>query len=273
MRKISLLFILLFTSLFTWAQDSIRILDRTGKEINLQVIVDEAKVKPLLFFGELHDNATGHQLEMKLLQELHKAYSKQVILAMEMFEADVQFVIDEYFAGLINQKSFEQESRIWPNYKEDYKPLLEFARENQLKLVASNVPRRYANAVYHKGVNVLSDFPKSSQKWMAPLPLKVDTTLSTYREMSAMLPGHDASNMIYSQALKDATMAYFIVKNWKKGQVLLHVNGAYHSKNKEGILALLPKKLQGLTITINSIKEADFQKEDLNLADYTLVLK
>lgn len=273
MRKIGLLFILIFSSLFTWAQDSITILDQSGKEVNLQVIVDEAKVKPLLFFGELHDNAAGHQLEMKLLQELHKAYSKQVILAMEMFEADVQFVIDEYFAGLINQKSFEQESRVWPNYKADYKPLLEFAKENQLKLVASNVPRRYANAVYHKGVHVLSDFPKSSQQWMVPLPLKVDTTLSTYREMSAMLPGHDASNMIYSQALKDATMAYFIVRNWKKGQVLLHINGAYHSKNREGIIAFLPKKLQELTITLNSIKEADFKEEDLKLADYTLLIK
>lgn len=81
-----------------------------------------------------------------------------LILGAEMFESDNQVILNEYLAGLISQSSFENEARLWPNYKTDYKPLVEFAKTNKLQFVASNVPRRYASLVNSKGFEDLMNF-------------------------------------------------------------------------------------------------------------------
>jgi len=245
--------------------------DKNGKNSSLENVVQAAENRPLVFFGELHDNEQAHKLQLKLLTLLNKVHPT-VVLGMEMFETDVQHIIDEYFADLISQKSFESEARVWLNYQNDYKPLVEFAKTKKIKLIASNVPRRYANAVYKQGITVLEKFDTKARSYMAKLPLKVDTTLTTYQEMREMLPGHDATNMIYSQALKDATMAEFILKNYQEGQVFIHINGAYHSKMKEGIISFFPKDIQQIVLTINTVKREEVTPELLAKADFTLIV-
>ena len=244
---------------------------KNGKNSSLENVVQASENRPLVFFGELHDNKMAHEVQLKLLSLFHKVHP-MVVLGMEMFETDVQQVIDEYFADLISQKSFESEARVWSNYQNDYKPLLEFAKANKIRLIASNVPRRYANAVYKQGITVLDKFDSRARSFMAKLPLQVDTTLTTYQDMREMLPGHDATNMIYSQALKDATMAEFILKNYQEGQVFLHINGAYHSKMKEGIISFFPKEIQQKVLTINTIKREEATPELLATADFTLIV-
>lgn len=255
------------------AQEKYLLKDKSGNEIPMETIVQKAQESPYVFFGELHDNAECHQLELLLLQELQKQYGSHLILGMEMFETDVQHIVDEYFSGLIKTKSFETESRVWSNYSSDYKPLLEFAKENNIKLIASNIPRRYANAVYHQGLDVLGKLPKSSLKWIAPLPLKIKPESKIYQEMRAMLPDHDSQNMIASQALKDATMANSILKNTKRNSIFLHINGAFHSKNKEGIIDYLVGIPLEKILCIQTIKAEDFKSEDLSSADYTFIVQ
>jgi len=245
--------------------------DKNGKNSSLENLVQAAEERPLVFFGELHDNEQAHKVQLKLLTLFHKVHPT-VVLGMEMFETDVQHIIDEYFADLIGQKSFESEARVWSNYQNDYKPLVEFAKANKIKLIASNVPRRYANTVYKQGITVLDKFDSRVRSFMAKLPLKVDTTLTTYQDMREMLPGHDATNMIFSQALKDATMAKFILKNYQEGQVFLHINGAYHSKMKEGIISFFPNDFQQKVLTINTVKREEVTPELLATADFTLIV-
>ncbi len=245
--------------------------DKNGKNSSLENLVQAAEERPLVFFGELHDNEQAHKVQLKLLTLFHKVHPT-VVLGMEMFETDVQHIIDEYFADLIGQKSFESEARVWSNYQNDYKPLVELAKANKIKLIASNVPRRYANTVYKQGITVLDKFDSRVRSFMAKLPLKVDTTLTTYQDMREMLPGHDATNMIFSQALKDATMAKFILKNYQEGQVFLHINGAYHSKMKEGIISFFPNDFQQKVLTINTVKREEVTPELLATADFTLIV-
>lgn len=245
--------------------------DKNGKNSSLEKVVQAAEERPLVFFGELHDNEQAHKVQLKLLTLFHKVHPT-VVLGMEMFETDVQHIIDEYFADLISQKSFESEARVWSNYQNDYKPLVEFAKAKKIKLIASNVPRRYANAVYKQGITVLDKFDSRVRSFMAKLPLKVDTTLSTYQDMREMLHGHDATNMIFSQALKDASMAEFILKNYQEGQVFLHINGAYHSKMKEGIISFFPNDFQQKVLTINTVKREEVTPELLATADFTLIV-
>jgi uncharacterized iron-regulated protein len=194
---------------------------------------------------------------------------------MEMFEADQQILIDEYFGDRISQSSFERESRLWDNYSTDYKPILEFAKKDDISLIASNIPRRYASSVYYSGMSALDSLSNSAKEWIAPLPVEVDTTLQSYQAMSEMAQGHGGTNLIYSQAIKDATMAHFILSNLDENSRMIHLNGSYHSNDYEGIVWYIQQADEDLNVlTINTISADDieniepdqFQSADITVA-------
>jgi uncharacterized iron-regulated protein len=172
-----------------------------------------------------------------------------------MFEADDQIALNEYLAGKLSEKTLKDEVKLWTNFGTDYKPLLDFAKTNKLKFVAANIPRRYANLVYSKGIAVLDSIDAEAKKWIAPLPFKYDGTLKCYKDIFENAGGHGGENLPKSQAIKDATMAYFILKNWSKGQTFIHYNGAYHSNNHQGIEWYLKQQNPDLKILVISSTE------------------
>ena len=53
--------------------------------------------------------------------------------------------IDKYLNDEMREIEFINNSRPWENYQTDYKPLVEFAKEKDMYVLASNIPRRIAN--------------------------------------------------------------------------------------------------------------------------------
>src|SRR5690606_4769434 len=160
---------------------------------------------------------------------------KPVVLGAEMIEADNQKQLDDYLAGRISQKQFDTLARLWSNHKTDYKPLVDFAKDKKLKFVAANIPRRYASMVSKKGMESLDALTDEEKSWMMPLPMPYDANLPGYVNMMKMMGDHANENFPKAQAVKDATMAHFIIKNMQSGSVFIHYNGTYHSDNYEGI--------------------------------------
>ncbi|MFC5269371.1 ChaN family lipoprotein [Adhaeribacter terreus] len=254
---------------------------KEGKATDRDKMLQELAKADVILFGEQHNDSIAHALQLEVAQKLFQTHGNQLVLGAEMFEADVQLVLNEYFAGQIPEKNFEAESRLWSNYASDYKPLVIFAKTNNLKFIATNVPRRYAAAVANFGVESLPNFSPDAQKFMAPLPYKIDYELPGYKNMLSMFGGSHSmgekgSKMVAAQALKDATMAYFILKNLQPGQKFLHFNGSYHSDNFEGIywyLKQLKPDLKIMTISNLSQKELKkLDKENRNKADFLLVV-
>ncbi|MBE8713769.1 ChaN family lipoprotein [Sphingobacterium hungaricum] len=256
------------------AQEAYSIFDKDGNKKTFKDLVKSTDQKSHIFFGELHDNAVAHALQLQLTEQLFKQHQKNLLIGMEMFESDTQLIIDEYFSGRINQKSFESEARIWSNYATDYKPILEFAKANGLTLVATNIPRRYANAVYHQGIQILENVSDEGKKYFPKLPIAVDTTLSSYKEMKNMIPGHNGDNMVASQAVKDATMAERIYTYSQPNSIFLHLNGAYHTNKWEGIISYLkPKIADDKIFVITTVEQSDLENlssENKGLADYII---
>jgi uncharacterized iron-regulated protein len=196
-----------------------------------------------------------------------------------MFEADDQLVINEYFAGKMKEKNFEAEVKLWDdNYKSDYKPLFDYAFDNKIPFVATNIPRRYASLVNRSGFEGLDSLTSEARQYFPPFPIAFDPELKGYKEMiESMGPdaaSHVTANIVKAQAVKDATMAYFILKNWTKGKTLIHYNGTYHSNNFEGIVWYLKKDNPDLKIlTIASVEQDTIDAlsaEDTGLADFTI---
>jgi uncharacterized iron-regulated protein len=267
------------------AQDkpAYKIFTADGKKAKYGDIVKDALKADVVFFGELHDNPIAHWLELEITKSLHAGKGSDLILAAEMFETDNQILIDEYFSGIIRESSFESEVRLWNNYKTDYKPLLNFAKTNGLKFVASNIPRRYASVVNAGGFDALKSLSPEGLKYIAPLPVEYDPELACYKDMLSMggsiggpMAQKVSENLPKAQAIKDATMAYSIFRYRQQGESVIHYNGSYHSDRYMGIIWYLNKYSPGLKIvTITTVLQDDIKKMDeknRGQADFVIVV-
>ena len=272
-------------SLKAYSQDkpAYKIFTGEGRKADYDDILKVAAKSDVVFFGELHDNPIAHWLELEITKSLFAARGKDLILSAEMFERDNQILIDEYFAGIIKESSFESEVRLWKNYATDYKPLLNFAKENGLKFVASNIPRRYASVVSSGGFEALQKVAPEELKYIAPLPVEYDPELACYKEMLSMggsiggaMSGKVSENLPKAQAIKDATMANSIVNNWQNGQLVIHYNGSYHSDRHMGIIWYLNKYNPSIKVaTISAVLQDDIDKmseENKEIADFVIVI-
>lgn len=278
MKKYAIVLAVLFfvISGFKTDKPAYSLFEKEGKSAKYEKMIKELEDADIVLFGESHDNPIAHWLQLEVTKDLFQGKGNKLILGAEMFESDVQVVLDEYLSGAISASSFENESRPWPNYKTDYKPLVEFAKKNNLKFVATNVPRRYASLVNSKGFEGLESLSDEAKQFLPPLPVKYDSELNCYKSMMEMegMGGHVTPNFPKAQAIKDATMAHFILKNWSKNKILLHYHGSYHSENFESIYWYLKQENPKLKIvTIHTVSQADveeLEKENTGKADFTI---
>ena len=268
--------IFLFATIISVAQDkkAYQIFDKKGKKSSYEKVLKASEKTDVVLFGEIHDNSLVHWLQLEFTKDL--AQRKPLVLGAEMLEADNQKQLDQYLKGEINQKQLDSSARLWKNYKTDYKPLVDFAKDKKINFIATNVPRRYASLVFKKDLVALDSLSAQEKSWIAPLPIEFDINLPGYKSMMSMQGGHAGEKMPKAQAIKDATMAYFINKNRKENSIFVHYNGTYHSDNYEGINWYL-KKLDSeiKIITIATVEQKDISKleaENYNKADFILVI-
>jgi len=245
--KFKLLFLLLLLSNIAFAQlktENYKIYNTQSKSVcSLDEMINGLTLADVVFFGEEHNDPTGHQVESEMLQKLFQIHGKKQVLSMEMFEKDIQQVMNEYLQNLIREKNFIKEARAWNNYN-DYKPMIEFAKENELAVIAANPPNRYVNLVTRKGLSSLNTLNRSAKKWLPPLPIDTATG-AYYQNFLETMGGHTVSGMeIYqSQNLWDSGMAHSISQYLKKNKKdkVFHVLGRFHSDEKLGTMAKLQK--------------------------------
>lgn len=259
---------------FQPAKPAYLIYDKDGKQVTYEEMVEAVGKSDILLFGEHHNNPICHWLQLQVTKDMFASKKAKMYMGAEMFEADGQLIINEYLAGKISEKSFMSEARLWPNYETDYKPLLEYAKENTIPFVATNIPRRYASVVYREGLEGLNNLGKEAKGYIAPLPIKVDLELGCYKSMMEMAQGHGGENLPKAQAIKDATMAHFISRFWKKGLFFLHFQGAHHSDNHEAIAWYLKEYTpKAKVMTISTVSQDDINvlsDDNKNLGDFII---
>ncbi|MBK7096617.1 MAG: ChaN family lipoprotein [Saprospiraceae bacterium] len=277
MKHLLILYIMMF-GLFSNAQnpEAYKLYNNKGKEIKFSKMTDDIAEADVVLFGELHNNSMNHWLELQVAKALFDK-KKLIQLGAEMFEADDQLAIDEYFQGLFKENNFEKEVKLWNNYKTDYKPLLDFAKTNKLDFIATNIPRRYASMVPKDGFEGLETLSDAAKKYIAPLPVQFDTLVPNYKEMLEMDMGHAMNkvNFAKAQAIKDATMAYFITENLKPGHTFIHYNGEFHSKLYGAIswyLRIYKPEVKIVTISTQEADNTDFKDEYKAQGDFIFVI-
>lgn len=275
------MFLTLMILLSSFARDkpAYQLFNIEGKKVKYKKVIDEIKDADVVFFGERHSNPISHWLQFEMARDLLSIKGDDLILGAEMFETDDQLLLNEYLNGLISEQHFKSDARLWSNYETDYKPLVDLAKENNLEFIATNVPRRYASIVFQQGFQGLDSLSADAETYIAPLPINYDPNLPSYKKMITMNHVHktDATVSFFpqAQALKDATMAWFIQKNHEQGQLFFHINGTYHSDDFEGIVWHLRKYCPDLNIkTITTVEQENVNQvqEENKKADFIVVV-
>lgn len=225
--------LLVTLTLFAAGAESARIFDaRTREEISLASLADRLAQRDVVFLGEDHDNAAGHQVQLAVVKQLHQQ-RPDLVLSMEMFERDVQGAVDDYLKGRIDEQRFLELSRPWADYKKFYRPILEYARANQLDVIAANVPRKAASAV--------SQGKEPTASAAAHLPRKSHAPQDAYWERFVEIMGDHAGTegpkamqrYYRAQCLKDDAMAEsitdYLAQHKHRRPLVVHLCGKFHS--------------------------------------------
>ena len=201
-------------------------------------------------------------------------------LSLEQFERDTQPAVDGYLAGTIGEKELQEDGRGWDNYEQSYRPLVEYAKHNQLPVIASNAPKNIVICVGKEGPEILDRIPQPDRSWVAA-DLHVDegAYLDKYMDFIAQSSSHGPSKedigtdeadeevvvpeipeamrpmvmrSFSAQVTRDDTMAESIAQHLQKnpGRKVLHLNGHFHSASHLGTVERLKIRMPDLKIAV-----------------------
>jgi uncharacterized iron-regulated protein len=262
-----------------------RVFDTRKKQfIDFETLASRLAAADLVFVGEQHNDPATHRMELAILEGVARRRDS-VVLALEMWERDVQPLLDRYLAGSATEDELLREGRPWKNYAADYRPLVELARARGWPVIASNVPRPLASLVSRGGLAALDTLsPEVRQRVAATIACPEDEYFEKFREvmgdMSSHQPGSaDSSGVrllrIYqAQCIKDETMGESVARAWSPGRLVVHYNGAFHSDFRLGTADRARQRAGGADVlVVTAVPVADLDrlepsKEERKRADF-----
>lgn len=276
MQKAFLFSVLLVIATNTFAQKFTAYRSGSTQPLSVTEMATELSTANVVFVGEEHNDSMAHVLQHELFKALHQIKGNQLALSLEMFETDCQTPLNDYLKGFATEAQMIKDARAWGNYK-DYRPLVEYAKEQSLNVIAANAPRRYVNLVARRGMKSLDSLSKDAKQWLPKLPY--DTLDGAYaKKFWDLMAGHGRASIYHSQSLWDASMSNSIHQYNKKHkkELVYHLCGRFHSDDKLGTAEQLQrrnKKLVIKNVTCIPKEQADgMTKEALaSIADFVVI--
>lgn len=249
----------------------------------------------VVFIGEMHRHPGNHLAQMQLFRAIHER-APNVSLSMEQFERDVQPVVDDYLAGRIGESLFIDKTRAWGNYRTSYRPLVEYAKEYGLPVIASNAPEKVVRCVGLEGRAFLERMEPDQRLWVADT---LSLGAGAYRDKfmgfvqgdaahggdpnadeqdEVKPPSENALRSYAAQVTRDDTMAESIARHLvaHPGRKVVHLGGSFHSDSFLGTVKRVKTRRPEAKIAVispHTVKSGqDISLDDESLASGTFVL-
>ncbi len=276
MSKILFLAFTLCLSHFLFAQKFTAYRSGSTQPVSVTEMANELSTANIVFVGEEHNDSMAHVLQHELFKALHQVKGSQLALSLEMFETDCQTPLNDYLKGFATEAQMIKDARAWANYK-DYRPLVEYAKEQSINVIAANAPRRYVNLVARRGMHSLDSLSKEAKQFLPKLPY--DTLDGAYaKKFWDLMAGHGRPSIYHSQSLWDASMSNSIHQYNKKHkkELVYHLCGRFHSDNKLGTVEQLLRRnkklvIKNVTCIPKSIADAMTKEELAAIADFVVI--
>lgn len=224
----------------------VRLKDR--KEIPFNEMVKDLKGAKVIYLGETHDNPDHHDLQLRIIRELHRA-GVPLAIGMEMFTSENQKALDRWVGGKVDEAAFQRIylkswNQPWPLYGD----ILLFARNQRIPLIGLNVPREVTRKVARMGFESLS----SQERQQLPPNITCDVDGAYMAMIRRSYSNHDTSaktfkNFCEAQMLWNKSMAYNLLEYLKKNprRTVVVIAGSGHAI-RGGVPVQLDREKPGL---------------------------
>lgn len=246
-----------------------------GQSLKLEDVINAVSEKPIIYIGERHTNYEDHKVQLELIMEMSRR-GRKIAIGMEMFQKPFQKAIDDYLSGVISEREFLKKTEYFKRWKFDYnlyREIIDFAKANNIPIVALNLREEIIKKVSEGGLDALTDKEKKE------IPHDMDMYDEAYKErLKTVFELHEKSRIKdfeyfrQSQILWDETMALSIAEfmNNNPDYQMIILVGEQHIIYDSGI----PKRAFRLNgkdyaTLINGISE----KFDNDIGDFILFPK
>lgn len=224
----------------------------------------------VVFVGENHTSFSSHLNQLKIIKAMYKNNPK-LSIGMEMFQKPFQKYLDAFISGSMSEKDMLTKTEYFKRWKYDYelyRPIMLFAQENNIPIIALNIDRDITKLVVSKGLDALSD------KQRAQVPSSIDFSNTKYKEYLKMVYGMHQSKQFknfdefyHAQLLWDESMAKNMVDYMQKhpntNMTVLAGNG--HVMHGYGIPSRIKRRgIKDYVIAVN------MKNPEPGIADYIL---
>ncbi len=267
--------------------------DVPPRVVNLGAVVKDFASYEAVFIGEAHGHVASHYVQSKIFSGLHAA-NPDIALSMEQFERPAQSVVDDYLAGKIGEETLVHDGKAWPHYRSSYRPLVEYAKNNNLAVIASEIPGNMVSCIGERGPDFLDTLTGEARTWAAQeLHLEDGDYKDKYYAFLAAVPSHRVGGDLSeaekekkrfyryaAQVSRDDTMAESIALHMKANpsRKIMHINGSFHSGGMLGTPERLAMHIPGVTmanlhpIIVGDAKNPSFDASSVGEGQYLLLI-
>ena len=260
-----------------------QLLNKSFNAISLSQLTAALKDTDVVFVGEYHRNQASHLLQMRLFQSLHQQSKRPMVLAMEQFERDQQHVLNDYLNGNVGERYLIKEAPAWSNYQSSYRPLVEYAKQHGMPVIAANAPGKIIRCIGRQGTSYLSKLDNNEKGMVAAQPFAdvqgyADKFFGLMGSSGHSKPGKRMQQSYLAQLTRDNTMAESIasVLKQKPGAKVVHLNGSFHSAGHLGAAGALKRMQPELKIAVITPIHQDgfegFKKKNKEQNDFYYLL-
>jgi uncharacterized iron-regulated protein len=227
----------------------------TQRTLSFEAFVKAVAQAQVVAVGEEHYHPDIQAFELRLLQALAQHRPQRVALAMEFLERDMQSAVDTYLSGHSDAVTLQTQIKATPDFIQFYFPLVQYARQAGVPLLALNVPRSLARRVTKEGLQAVAESLLPPERaYLAMTFLPITSPYRTYF-LQAVATAHPLSEeqrdrFVEAAHLKDDTMAESLAAFLEHAAdtTVLAIAGRFHFDYGLAIPALLRQRRPRVTM-------------------------
>ena len=229
---------------------------------DLKTLIPELAKKQVVFIGEIHTRYDHHLTQLEIIRRLH-AIHPDLVIGMESFQQPFQQYLDDYVNGELNEREMLRRTEYYVRWRYDYRlyaPILRYAREHDIPVIALNIPMELSRKVARSGLDSLDEAER------AQLPEEIDRTDKDYAQQLKQIFNHhsggeaeDFENFLTVQLVWDEGMAQAIADYLEShpGAHMVTLAGRGHLAHGRGIPKRLTRRMPVSTaIVLNSWEDS-----------------
>jgi uncharacterized iron-regulated protein len=235
-------------------------------------LIDAIANRRAIFVGESHDRYEDHLNQLAVIEGL-QGRGKKLAIGMEFFQQPFQGALDAFVAGEIDEREMLRRTEYFDRWRYDYRlyrPILRFAQEHGIPVIALNLESELTEKVGRGGIESLSPEER------ARIPTDMDRDDPAYRErVKQVFDMHPAredrafEHFLEVQLLWDEGMAERAARFLREhpDTTLVVLAGAGHVEYGQGIPRRVLRRIQ---VPAASLLNGGVRGLDPEVADYLL---